>query len=73
MDDGFIASANTFKELLAKFGRSSAKYLYTGVYEFNEYNEDYGWTINVYRGADLAREQGYEINDNERNTWHLND
>ncbi|MGF2716862.1 DUF5678 domain-containing protein, partial [Bacillus cereus] len=37
MDDGIIASANTLKELLDKFGRQNAKYISTGHYEFKEY------------------------------------
>lgn len=73
MDEGFVASANTLKELLAKFGRSSAKYVRTGEYEFYQDSEYYRQTVNVYKGIELAKCDGYDIDDHEHNTWHLNE
>ncbi|AEQ34363.1 hypothetical protein D307_gp101 [Bacillus phage Bastille] len=73
MDDGFVASANTLKELLEKFGRTSATHMFKGVYEFKDYAENYGWTVSIYKGADLAKQMGgFIIDDDEWNTWHKN-
>ncbi|UUV46891.1 hypothetical protein [Bacillus phage vB_BanS-Thrax4] len=71
MDNGFIASANTRKELLAKFGRKNAKHVYKGIYEFKESNSLFAWTVNLYHGLEYAKVDGYLIDD-ERNTWHKN-
>ncbi|AZF89330.1 hypothetical protein Goe5_c02240 [Bacillus phage vB_BthM-Goe5] len=73
MDEGFVASANTLKELLDKFGRTSATHCYKGVYEFWECSEDYKWMVFIYKGTDLAKRMGgFIIDDDERNTWHKN-
>lgn len=72
MDEGFVASADTLKDLLRKFGRSNAKYVRSGEYEFRDGSEHYGWTVNIYKGAELAKLDGYDINDDDRNTWHVN-
>uniref|UniRef100_A0AB39C7H3 Uncharacterized protein n=1 Tax=Bacillus phage KoopaTroopa TaxID=3234046 RepID=A0AB39C7H3_9CAUD len=71
MDDGFIASANTRKELLAKFGRINAKHVFKGIYEFKEGNSLFAWTVNVYHGLEYAKADGYVVDD-EHNTWDKN-
>lgn len=73
VDDGFVASANTLKELLVKCGKRSATYVGTGEYEFQNNSEHYGYTTFIYKGVDIAQRNGFNIDDDENNTWHVND
>ncbi|AFQ30158.1 DUF5678 domain-containing protein [Bacillus thuringiensis] len=73
MDDGIIASGNTLQELLEKLGRRNAKYISAGHYEFKDYNSHYAWTTDIYKGLDLVKLHGYDVNDNEWNSWHIDE
>lgn len=72
MDEGVIASGNTFKELLAKFGRSSAIYVMKGDYMFYEDTEHHRTTIYVYHGEEIVKANGFDIHA-EYNTWHIDE
>ncbi|MEC2463457.1 hypothetical protein P9X10_00900 [Bacillus cereus] len=72
MDDGIIGSANTLKELLDKLGRRSANYVHEGHYEFKEGTDHYAWSVWIYKGKDLLKRNGFDLDD-DRNTWHIDD
>lgn len=72
IDDGFVASSNTLKELLYKFGRINAKYVDKGHYRIVEKSEHYQYEVCLFKGYELAEIHGWDIDD-EENTWHLND
>lgn len=71
MDDGIIASGDTLKEVLNKFGRSRASFVRSKEYEFNEDTSHSRTTISVYGTIELLEANGYDL-DADHNTWHLN-
>ncbi|PHE64285.1 hypothetical protein COF68_05435 [Bacillus toyonensis] len=73
MDDGVIASGNTLKELLNKFGKTNATCVHRGHYEFKQGNDLYAWTVWVYNSKAQMKANGFDIDDDERNTWYKDD